>query len=214
MQRTSTKCALGLATAMSAPQYPEITRVLRRIESGDHDAGNELLTIVHGELHRLAAGLMRGQAAQHTLQATALVHEAWIRLVGSNGSKAESSQWNDRQHFFRTAAQAMRSVLVDHARKKATQKRDAGGERIPLDEVLLAYEAQSLDVLAVHDALSRLEDTDPELARLVELRFFAGLTIAESAEVLQVSTPTVERRWRTARALLQLELSGELPDEG
>lgn len=195
---------------MPAPSPVEITKVLRRVEAGDRTAGDELVALVHDELRRLAGRMMRGQSVQHTLQATGLVHEAWIRLLGpENGDEANPERWRDRHHFFRTAAAAMRSVLVDHARKKATQKRRRGGERVPLDDVLLAYEELHLDVVAVHEALSRLEQTDAELARLVELRFFAGLTIAETADILQISTPTVERRWRTARALLQLELAGD-----
>ena len=172
---------------MADPHDPRITLLLQRMEAGDESAGAALAPLVHAELRRLAGDLMRGQPAGHTLQATALVNEAWIRLAG-DGDVA----WRDHRHFFRVAAKAMRSILVDHARRKAAQKRAGVGERVPLDE-----------------ALERLAAVDVDLVRLVELRFFAGLSIPETARVLDVSTPTIERGWRTARAILHLQLSGE-----
>ncbi|MBI1853399.1 MAG: RNA polymerase subunit sigma-70 [Planctomycetes bacterium] len=189
---------------MTDPQDPRITLLLQRMEAGDESAGAALAPLVHAELRRLAGDLMRGQPAGHTLQATALVNEAWIRLAG-DGDVA----WRDHRHFFRVAAKAMRSILVDHARRKAALKRAGAGERVPLDDAIEAYEKRSIDLVAVDEALERLAAVDGDLVRLVELRFFAGLSIPETARVLDVSTPTIERGWRTARAILQLQLSGE-----
>lgn len=189
---------------MSEAPDPRITQLLERLNSGDEAAGDALAPLVHAELRRLADDLMRRQPAGHTLQPTALVNEAWLRLA-RDGEAA----WRDHRHFFRVAAKAMRSILVDHARRKAALKRAGAGLRVPLDEALEAYERRSIDVVAVDEALERLAAIDGDLVRLVELRFFAGLSIPETARVLDVSTPTVERGWRTARALLQIQLSGD-----
>jgi RNA polymerase sigma factor (TIGR02999 family) len=175
------------------------TRLLRRGAEGDAEADRDLLPLVYGELKRLAGSFMRGQGADHTLQATALVHEAWMKLVDGPGRES----WESRRHFFAVAASAMRSVLVDHARARRALKRggtDRG--RVPLDDVVDRAEESVRDVLEFDDALETLAGTDPDLAKLVELRFYAGLTMEEAAGALGVSKPTAERRWSVARALL------------
>jgi RNA polymerase sigma factor (TIGR02999 family) len=179
------------------------TLLLRRIESGDREAGAELLELVYGELRGLAAGYMAGERAAHTLQPTALVHEAWVRLMGT-----EAGVWKDRAHFIGFAALAMRRVLVDHARRRRAEKR-GGGRREPLDAVVAVFEERGADLVALGEALERLEALDPELARIVERRFFAGATNAEVAADLGGSERTVERGWSTARAWLRAELGPE-----
>lgn len=195
--------------AVAAPQELEpgdsgdVTRCLGRLAGGDQAAAGTLLELLYAELRRAAAGHMHGERDQHTLQPTALVHEAWIRLVGNS-----PQQWSGRAHFLRAAAQAMRRILIDHARGRQRHKRHAGSQQ-PLDEWLLVIEARQLDVCALDEALVALEAADPELARLVELRFFGGLTIGETAEVLDRSTASIERDWRVARALLRRLLDPE-----
>jgi len=177
-----------------------VTLLLQRMGRGDRGAAEELFGILYDELRRRAAGIMSGQAGQ-TLQPTAVVHEAWLKLG--------EGDWESRGHFLGVAAKAMRSVLVDHARARRAEKRSGGGSRVGLDQVLLAYEERALDLVGLDEALGRLEAFDPELARLVELRFFGGLSIAETAEVLGRSTATIERSWRTARSFLRVELGDE-----
>ncbi len=191
------------------PEGPsDITRLLRLGAEGDRGADASLFPIVYAELRRLAGSLMRGQRADHTLQATALVHEAWMKLVDA----PERESWQSRAHFLGLAASAMRSVLIDHARARAAQKR--GGKdraRVPLDDVLDRAEASVKDVLEFDEALDALAQSDPDLSKLVELRFYAGLTMEEVATALGVSKPTAERRWAVARALLWDRLSGRAP---
>lgn len=165
---------------------------------GDTDS-SELVPLLYEELHRQAKHLMRGERSNHTLQPTALVHEAWMRI-----SKEDADM--DRDGFFAVAARCMRRVLIDHARGRGRVKRGSGQVLVCLDEAVAAFEERTLDVLAIDEALVKLESFDPELARLVELRFFSGLTIAETAVALGVSTPTVERSWRVARSWLLAEL--------
>ena len=184
---------------------PDVTQLLKRVAEGDAGATERLVGLVYRQLHSLARGAMAAEAGGHTLQPTALVHEAWLRMFP--GESAGS--WESRNHFFNVAARAMRNVLVDHARGKRTQKRGEGRRPAPLDLWIGVLEKQSVDVLALHDALSRLEAMDAPLARLVELRFFAGLSIPETARVLGVSESTVERGWRTARAWLRGKLGAE-----
>jgi RNA polymerase sigma factor (TIGR02999 family) len=181
------------------------TQLLARASRGDGSASEQLFPLVYDELRRLAAHYMAQQSAAHTLQATALVHEAWVKLID-----VEAAQISDRAHFFRLAATAMRSILVDHARSKGRGKRggdrqrvalDGGGDALEQAEGVAHHELVDLD-----ESLERLEAVDEQLARIVELRFFAGLTAAESAEVLGVSARTVERGWRTARAWLGSDL--------
>ena len=203
-------------SSLPAPLEPgEATQLLQRMESGDAGAANELLNSLYGELRALAERMMADQPAEHTLQPTALVNEAWLRIARPGGAKHGGTgeagrEWEGRGHFVRLAARAMRSVLVDHARAKRADKRGGGRGREALDGVLAHYEEKALDVLALNDALERLARMDEQLARIVELRFFAGLTIAETAPLLGVSTPTIERGWRVAR----LWLLREMPEPG
>ena len=185
------------------------TRLLRRLEGGDEEAGEELFSVLYGQLRDVADRLMRHEQTGHTLQPTALVHEAWLKLMG----RKTQSEWKDSTHFMRLAARAMRNVLVDHARAKQAAKR---GKRARLDEGILdqfvgVFEAQSLDLLALNEALDKLAEVDEPMARVVELRFFAGLTVPETARALDVSITTVERLWRLARAWLRTEVP---PPEG
>ncbi len=178
-----------------------VTRLVERHRAGDAAALDELLGVVYGELRRLAAWQMRVERDGHTLQPTALVHEAYLRLAG------EDPRWENRAHFFAVAAQVMRHVLVDHARARKADKRGGAATHVVLDEALDVATSQDVDVLALHEALERLASVDPQLARVVELRYFGGLTVPEVAEVVGVSRATVEREWVTARAWLRKELS-------
>jgi len=174
-----------------------VTEVIEEIRRATPGAREELFALVYGELRRLAASFMREQRGDHTLQPTALVHEAYLRLMGGM-----DPQWNDRMHFMNAAARAMRTILVDMARARAAQKRGGGRVRITLDEALQGGRDPNEDVIAIHDALQNLEEVDPQWARVVELRFFAGLGLAETARVMEVSEPTVHRAWHHARAWL------------
>ena len=180
----------------------DATQLINDASNGDESAANRVLTLLYGELRRIAEHAMRGERDDHTLQPTALVHEAYMRVMQS----ADQPEWEGREHFVRFAARAMRNVLVDHARARGAAKRGSGQKPAPLDTVLEFFERQELDMLELNDALEKLLEADEELARLIELRFFAGLTIEETAGVMGVSTPTIERRWRVARMWLQNEL--------
>jgi RNA polymerase sigma factor (TIGR02999 family) len=180
----------------------EVTRILSAIEQGDPRAAAQLLPLVYHELRQLAAQRLAQEKPGQTLQATALVHEAYLRLV----DVAEAQHWNSRGHFFAAAAEAMRRILVDTARGKQSLKRGAGHRRHRLDEASLVAPRADEDVLAVDEALGRLAATDMEAAKLVKLRFFAGLTSEQAAAALGVSTRTAERIWRYARAFLLKEL--------
>jgi len=184
------------------PRTEYTTRLLRRIEGGDRDAAGELLPLLYGELRRLADIAMADERTGHTLQPTALVHEAWLRLMGGEGAPHAEG----REHFLRLAARAMRNVLVDHARARSAQKRGKRVETDQLERIAGAFEERAIDVLALHEALEKLTTLDDELAKLVELRFFGGLSIPETAKALGLSTATIERDWRTARAWLRTEL--------
>ena len=183
----------------------DATHLLQRMESGDAEAAGELLPLLYDELRKLAERYMKDERTGHTLEPTALVNEAYVRLVEGGGQQA----FEGRAHFVRVAARAMRNVLVDHARAKRSQKRGGELQRHALDPVLTYYEESRLDVLALDEALERLGRMDEQLARIVELRFFAGLSIAETAPVLGVSTATVERGWRVARMWLRREIPRE-----
>lgn len=167
---------------------------------GDDGALERLVPLVYDELRRIAARQLRGERSNHTLQPTELVHEAFMRLVRQNVS------WQNRAHFFGVAAEIMRRLLVDHARKKRADKRGAGMETIALDERIEWPAARDLDIVALDECLTALAELDPQQARVVELRFFAGLSIEETAEVLGVSDSTVKREWRVARAWLLREM--------
>lgn len=177
----------------------QVTALLRRSSDGDPAAASALFEQLYGEL-RARAQLVAGRAGA-TLQPTALVHEAWLKLVPER-----SPSFADRAHFLRAAAAAMRSVLVDHIRARRTQKRGGDLQRIDLDAVAAVYDERAVDLLGLDEAMARLAGFDPQLAQIVELRFFAGLQMQEIGPVLAVSTSTVERGWRTACAWLRAEL--------
>ncbi|NOT44748.1 MAG: RNA polymerase subunit sigma-70 [Acidobacteria bacterium] len=180
----------------------EVTRLLDDLNAGDEEALPLLLPLVYDELRRIAARRLHHEPSGHPLQATALVHEAYLRLVGQH-----EVRWKNRSHFFAVAAQAMRRVLVDHARARLAGKRGGVQARVPLDDVVVASEPPPGDLVALDEALDRLARHDPHQARLVELRFFAGLTVEETADVLGISDTTVKREWRMARAWLHREMS-------
>ena len=186
---------------MEKPSGQEVTALLREWSAGDRGALERLMPLVYGELRQLAASHLRSERGDHTLQPTALVHEAYLRLVGQR-----SVSWANRAHFFGIAAQMMRRVLVDHARRRLAAKRSPGTLRIDLGEETAAAPDRMPELLALDRALTELERLDPRQARVVELRFFAGLSVEETAEVAGVSTATVKREWRTARAFLRHEI--------
>lgn len=175
----------------------DITRILEAIDAGDSSAPERLLPVVYNELRRLAHGYMKNERSDHTLQATALVHEAYIQLVDW-----KNVSWQNRAHFFAAAAQMMRKILVDHAREKKAQKRGGGMRTIALDEAVSFPHSNDLDIVSVDDALVDLASFDPQQARIVELRFFGGLTIEETAHALGISESTVKRDWQIAKAWL------------
>ena len=180
----------------------DVTQLLLAWRGGDPSAGERLLPAIYAELHRQAARAMRREPSEHTLQATALVHEAYLRLVDQ--SRVE---WRNRAHFFGVAAQIMRRILVDHARGRHAAKRGGGMQRLTLNDADAAVGEREVDVLDLHEALERLDALDPLQARLVELRYFSGLNIEETAEALDISPATVKREWAVARAWLRRELS-------
>lgn len=179
-----------------------ITQLLERWSQGDEEALDQLMPLVYDELHRLAGAYLRRERREHTLQPTALVNEAYLKLV-----RQRTIRWQNRAQFFGVAAQLMRRILVDHARANYAAKR--GGDRVNVSlKNIGAFGTQGeADVLALHDVLNRLEEIDPDQSRIVELRFFGGLTIEETAEVMQVSHSTVEREWKIAKAWLKRELT-------
>jgi len=184
--------------------HGEITKLLKAHTEGDADALNDLLPLVYDELRRMAHRRMQKERAGHTFSTTALVHEAYLELVD-----LDNIDWQDRTHFFAIAARVMRNVLVDYAVKRTAQKRGGDRDRVPLCEEDAPVEVDLADVLAVHQALQRLGEMDERQARVVECRFFGGLTIDETAEALDVSPATVGRDWRVARAWLNRELTTE-----
>jgi RNA polymerase sigma factor (TIGR02999 family) len=176
---------------------PEVTQILEALERGEPQAAEQLLALVYEELRRLAAQKMAREAPGQTLQATALVHEAWLRLGGD-----QQPEWQNRAHFFAAAAEAMRRILIDTARRKKFQRHGGGAQRVNLDALDLAAKMDDEQLLALHEALDRLAAEDPEKAELVKLRFFAGLTLPQAAKVLGISEPTAKRRWAYSRAWL------------
>jgi RNA polymerase sigma factor (TIGR02999 family) len=181
---------------------PDITALLQAWSAGNPNALDELMPVVYAELHRLARARLRGEREHHTLQATALVNETYVRLVGQT-----RIHWLNRAQFFGTAAELMRRILVDHARERGSAKRGGLATRVELDEALGAAEARDVDVLALNVALDRLERLDARQCRLVVLRFFGGLTIEEAAGVLDISPATAKREWLTAKMWLRRELA-------
>jgi len=182
------------------PQH-EITRLLADWSKGDQQALEKLTPLVYDELRRLARRYLRQERAGHPLQSTALVHEAYLKLVGQNHVR-----WQNRAHFFGIAAQMIRRILVDYARARGADKRGSGAEKLSLDEAIALPGGQDLDLIALDDALEGLARIDERQSRLVELRFFAGLTLEETAEVLQMSLATAKRDWVSAKAWLSREI--------
>ncbi len=182
-----------------------VTALLGDWSGGDRTALDKLLPLVYAELRGVASRQLRKERADHTLQPTALVNEAYIRLVDQR-----QVDWQDRAHFFGVAAQIMRRILVDHARRHAASKRGEGVRCVSIDEAMDVAASNEMPILALNHALDRLESVDAELARIVELRAFGGLTIEEAAHVLSVSPSTAKRDWRTAKAWLNRELGAEV----
>jgi len=199
----------GVLYWKESPQYSaamsRVTRILDRAQSGDPKAAAELLPLVYQELRRVAAGRMAGARPGHTLQPTALVHEAWLRLVGPEGE----AQFKDRTHFFAAAAEAMRHILIDRARRKQAFRHGGGQQRVYADDIEIAAPAEDDELLAVNEALERLARADPEKAELVKLRYFIGMTLEEAAAALGISEPTAKRRWALARAWLFNEIKSQ-----
>ena len=185
----------------------DVTQILARAQQGDPLAAGELLPLVYQELRRIAAHKMAGEASGQTLQPTALVHEAWLRLVDKDGQ----AQFQNRAHFFGAAAEAMRRILIDRARRKQAIRHGAGQVRVDVDDVDIPAPADDEELLAVNDALDRFATVDAQKAELVKLRYFVGMTIEEAAAVLGVSEPTAKRWWAYARAWLFTEIKTSKP---
>lgn len=184
---------------------PDITSLLLDWGEGDGAALDKLTPLVYQELNRIARRYMRRERPGSTLQTAALINEAYLRLIDY-----QRVRWQDRTHFFALAAQAMRRILIERARARSREKRGGGLQRVSLDEAADLVATQADDLMALDDALSRLEEIAPRKARIVELRYFGGLTIDEAAQVVRVSTPTVEREWRAAKAWLHKTISEEI----
>lgn len=190
-------------------QSEEITQLLVAYNKGDHQALDRVFPLVYNELRRLASGYLRREREDHTLQPTALVHEAYLRLLG------QDVEWQNRAHFLGIAAQMMRRILVDHARQHQAEKRGSGGVKIALDDadaINLSAE-RAADLIALDDALTALAEFDPQKSRMVELRYFAGLSVKETAQVLGISIATFVRQWKTTRAWLYREITKESPPD-
>ena len=187
---------------MTEKNQEQLTQLLKEVNSGREDALEQLMPVVYGELRRQAARYLRRERQNHTLQPTALVNEAFMKLIDQR-----NVHWQNRAHFFGIAAQAMRRIMIDHARTRQRIKRGGVQQAVTLDEAMIAGEARSIDVLALDEALTRLAALDERQARIVELRYFAELTVEETAEVTGLSPATVKREWAMARAWLQAELT-------
>lgn len=187
---------------MSEPPPGRVTLLLADLRDGRREAFDELLPLVYAELKRLARSRLARERPGRTLQATGLVHEAYLRLVGD-----ESLSWDNRGHFFATAAEAMRRILIEQARRRRSLKRGGGQTPQPLDEEMLATAPPDEQLLALHEALERLEASDPERGRVVKLRYFAGLSVEETAQALDLSPRSVNRLWASARAWLHREIA-------
>lgn len=180
----------------------DVTHILSQIEGGDPSAADQLLPLVYNELRKLAAQRLAHEKPGQTLDATGLVHEAYLRIVDVD----KVDHWNSRGHFFAAAAEAMRRIMIDQARKKQSQKHGGGRQRLPIDKVDIGGDEPSFDLIALNEALDRFERTDDVAAQLVKLRYFAGLTIPQTAEALGISSTTADRYWAYARAWLHAEL--------
>ena len=185
-----------------------VTQLLINWRNGDKAALDQLTPLVYEELRRLARGFMRKERSNHTLQTSALINEAYLKLADQ-----DETNWQNRAHFFAVAAQIMRHILVDHARSCSYQKRGAGAQRVGLDDAKVFSEERAGEFLALDEALTELATVDPRKSRIVELRFFGGLNIDETAEVINLSPTTVQREWRAAKAWLQRFIKGENPAE-
>jgi RNA polymerase sigma factor (TIGR02999 family) len=185
----------------------DVTRILQSMESGDAQAADELLPLVYGELRKLAASKMANESPNQTLQPTALVHEAWLRLIGN-----ENVKWNGRAHFFGAAAEAMRRILIDNARRKQALRHGGNQQRLDVDDIEIAAPAKEEELLAINDALEEFAKIDKPKAELVKLRYFVGLKVEETAEVLGISVPTAVRWWNYSRAWLYLKIKSEKPE--
>jgi len=192
---------LALGSSVSSSSYP-VTELLARWSNGDVSARDALVPLVYDELRKIARRCLASQRGDHTLQPTALVHEAYLRLA-----RRDSLDWRDRVHFFAMAAQMMRQILVDHARKQAAAKRGGNAITLVIDEALVASKASNLDVLALDAAMTKLASLDPRQCQIVELRFFGGLSIEETAQVVNISPATTKREWATARLWLHQAMS-------
>ncbi len=201
---TLKSCVFLELQPLTARPPEHVTLLLTRVARGERSAAEELLPLVYDNLRALAGSYFRHESPNHTLVPTAVVHEAYVKLVGG-----EQSGWQNRAHFFAVAASAMRQILADHARRKKAAKRGGGQHRVTLSGLVTPPTAESqIDLVALDEALARLADLYPEQARITELRFLAGLQVNEVAEILGVSESTIERKWRMARAWLRRELSG------
>jgi len=187
---------------MSPKPTADVTQLLVSWSMGNQAALEELTPLVYGELHRLASAYLRRERPDHTLQSTALVHEAFLKLVNQR-----DVEWRNRAHFYGIAAQLIRRILVDYARSHHAEKRGSGAVKLSLDEAMAVPQKTELDLVGLDEALERLAQMDPRQNRIVELRFFAGLSIEETAEVMQLSPATIKREWNSARAWLFRELS-------
>lgn len=188
----------------------EVTEILQAIDHGDPKAADQLLPLLYDELRNLAAARLRNEPAGQTIQATILVHEAWLRLVGNTEDGSESS-WSNRAHFFGAAAEAMRRILVDRARAKQALKRGGDLKRVEFEAIDHPATRRPDELLAIHEAIAQLEELDPRKADVVKLRFFAGLTNAEAAKIVRISDSTAERYWSFSRAWLRVRLEESLP---
>ena len=189
---------------MTTPASPDVTQLLIAWGQGDEEARDQLIPLVYDQLQRIAHHRLRGERTGHTLQTADLINEAYLRLI------EQPVNWQNRAHFFGISARLMRQILVDKARARQSLKRGGDRQQISLTAAEDAQE-NSADLIALHEALESLAEVDPQRSQIVELRFFGGLTLAETAEVMGVSTPTVERGWRAARAWLQTELGSSSP---
>jgi len=189
---------------MVAMERQQLTRLLQAWSDGDKEALEKIVPSVQKELHRLAGLYMAGERPNHPLQATALINEAYVRLIGW-----ENVRWQNRAHFFGVAAQLMRRILIDHARAHRRTKRGGGAVQTTLDDACIYRQERTRDLLVVDEALTKLEQLDPRKGRIVELKFFGGLTEEEIAAVLEISERTVRRDWNLARAWLHQEISGD-----
>ena len=189
------------------PSSNEITRLLSDWSEGNESALDELLPLIYGELRRLSHRYMRRERSGHMLQTTALVHEAYLRLVGQ-----QSARWQNRTHFFSAAAQVMRHILVDYARSLRREKRGKGFSQVPLSEVAVMSADRADELVAVNIAMESLAAIDPRKGRVFELRYFGGMSVEEAAEALNVSPATVARDWKMARAWLRREMGSGVPD--